>query len=88
MIKSFKHKGLKIFFERGVVKGIKSKHKTKLKIIFQVIIIATQQTGDLVWLEVLQPTLAYLNINHVMGAGLNMTIHILPAPYMNKLDKI
>jgi len=33
MIKSFKHKGLKIFFERGTIKGIQAKHKAKLKII-------------------------------------------------------
>ena len=33
MIKSFKHKGLKKFFERGVLKGIQAKHKNKLKLI-------------------------------------------------------
>lgn len=33
MIKSFKHKGLKKFFEEGVIKGIQVKHKYKLKLI-------------------------------------------------------
>jgi len=33
MIKSFKHKGLKKFFESGELKGIQAKHKTKLKLI-------------------------------------------------------
>ena len=32
MIKSFKHKGLKLFFETGSVKGIKPGHKQKLRI--------------------------------------------------------
>jgi proteic killer suppression protein len=32
MIKSFKHKGLKIFFETGSTKGIKQDHKQKLRI--------------------------------------------------------
>lgn len=32
MIKTFKHKGLKIFFETGSLKGIKPGHKQKLKI--------------------------------------------------------
>lgn len=30
MIKSFKHKGLKIFFEKGTTKGINSQHTAKL----------------------------------------------------------
>ncbi len=33
MIKSFKHKGLKKFFEEGTVKGVQVKHKTKLRLI-------------------------------------------------------
>jgi proteic killer suppression protein len=33
MIKSFKHKGLKKFFEEGTTKGIQAKHKIKLKLI-------------------------------------------------------
>ncbi len=32
MIKTFKHKGLKLFFETGSVKGIKPGHKQKLRI--------------------------------------------------------
>ena len=32
MIKSFKHKGLKLFFETGNTKGIKQDHKLKLRI--------------------------------------------------------
>lgn len=32
MIKSFKHKGLKIFFETGSTKGINQDHKQKLRI--------------------------------------------------------
>ncbi|MGJ3495622.1 Plasmid maintenance system killer protein [Piscirickettsia salmonis] len=32
MIKSFKHKGLKVFFETGSTKGIQPKHKNKLRI--------------------------------------------------------
>ncbi len=32
MIKSFKHKGLKLFYETGSVKGIKPAHKQKLRI--------------------------------------------------------
>ncbi|MBD2859562.1 type II toxin-antitoxin system RelE/ParE family toxin [Spongiibacter sp. KMU-158] len=31
MIKSFKHKGLQIFFETGSQKGIQSKHSNKLR---------------------------------------------------------
>ena len=33
MIKSFKHKGLKLFFENGDVKGINPDHAKKLRII-------------------------------------------------------
>ena len=32
MIKSFKHKGLKLFFETGNTKGINQDHKQKLRI--------------------------------------------------------
>jgi toxin HigB-1 len=35
MIMSWKHKGLKLFFETGSIRGIQSKHKTRLKIILQ-----------------------------------------------------
>jgi proteic killer suppression protein len=35
MIKSFKHKGLKLFYETGSVKGIQAKHASRLKIILQ-----------------------------------------------------
>lgn len=35
MIKSWKHKGLKHFYETGSTKGIQSKHATRLKIILQ-----------------------------------------------------
>lgn len=31
MIKSFKHKGLQVFFEAGSKKGIQSKHANKLR---------------------------------------------------------
>lgn len=32
MIRSFKHKGLKLFFEKGVCSGIQSKHQSKLRL--------------------------------------------------------
>jgi toxin HigB-1 len=35
MIKSWKHKGLRQFFEAGSMKGMQSKHKVRLKIILQ-----------------------------------------------------
>ena len=35
MIKSWKHKGLRDFFETGVMSGIQAAHKTRLKIILQ-----------------------------------------------------
>ena len=35
MIKTWKHKGLKIFFETGSTVGIQAQHKTRLKIILQ-----------------------------------------------------
>lgn len=31
MIKSWRHKGLRDFFETGTIKGIQSKHKNKLR---------------------------------------------------------
>jgi len=31
MIKSFKHKGLKLFFETGKITGIQGKHKKRLR---------------------------------------------------------
>lgn len=31
MIKSFKHKGLQAFFEKGIKKGIQTKHSNKLR---------------------------------------------------------
>lgn len=32
MIRSFKHKGLRLFFEHGSTVGIQSKHKAKLRL--------------------------------------------------------
>ncbi len=32
MIKSFKHKGLKLFFEKGIYSGIQAKHQSKLRL--------------------------------------------------------
>ena len=32
MIKSFRHKGLKLFFEKGKLSGIQAKHAQKLRI--------------------------------------------------------
>lgn len=32
MIKSFKHKGLRLFFEAGSTKGIQAKHSVKLRL--------------------------------------------------------
>ncbi len=37
MIKSFKHKGLKKFFESGSTKGIQVKHKKKLALILDLL---------------------------------------------------
>ena len=42
MIKSWKHKGLRVFFQTGNCSGIQVKHKTKLKIILQLLDAATQ----------------------------------------------
>lgn len=35
MIKTWKHKGLRIFFETGSTAGVQAAHKTRLKIILQ-----------------------------------------------------
>ena len=35
MIKSWKHKGLRVFYETGSTKGIQPKHATRLTIILQ-----------------------------------------------------
>jgi proteic killer suppression protein len=35
MIRSFKHKGLKRFFETGLTTGINAKHARRLKIVLQ-----------------------------------------------------
>ena len=35
MIKSWQHKGLKLFYETGSTKGIQAKHQIRLKIILQ-----------------------------------------------------
>ncbi len=37
MIKTWKHKGLRLFFRTGVTSGIQPKHQTKLKIILQLL---------------------------------------------------
>ncbi len=37
MIKSFKHKGLKIFFETGSTKGIQAEHAGKLSLILNLL---------------------------------------------------
>jgi proteic killer suppression protein len=37
MIKSFKHKSLKFFFETGSLKGIKPKHKNRLELILDLL---------------------------------------------------
>lgn len=46
MIKTFKHKGLKLFYETGNKKGIQTKHANRLKIILQRLD-AAMQTDDL-----------------------------------------
>ncbi len=35
MIRSWKHKGLKLFYETGKTSGIQAKHETRLKMILQ-----------------------------------------------------
>lgn len=42
MIKTWKHKGLRLFFQSGVTSGIQAKHQTKLKIILQLLDAAAQ----------------------------------------------
>jgi len=42
MIKGWKHKGLKKFYETGSTSGIQAKHKIKLKIILQRLDAATR----------------------------------------------
>jgi toxin HigB-1 len=42
MIKSFAHKGLKLFFETGKTTGIQAKHKERLTIILQFLDAAIQ----------------------------------------------
>lgn len=41
MIKTWKHKGLKKFFETGDTKGIQTQHQRRLKIILQLLNAAT-----------------------------------------------
>ena len=42
MVKTWKHKGLRLFFQSGVTSGIQTKHQTKLKIILQLLDAAAQ----------------------------------------------
>jgi proteic killer suppression protein len=42
MIKSWKHKGLRLFFQTGVTRGIQTQHQIKLKIILQLLDAAIQ----------------------------------------------
>lgn len=42
MIKTWKHKGLRLFFQSGVTSGIQAKHQTKLKTILQLLDAAVQ----------------------------------------------
>ncbi len=42
MIKTWKHKGLRMFFQSGNTSGIQAKHQTKLKIILQLLNAAMQ----------------------------------------------
>ncbi len=42
MIKSWKHKGLKLFFETAKTTGIQATHKTRLKVILQFLDAAKQ----------------------------------------------
>ncbi|MBS9781414.1 MAG: type II toxin-antitoxin system RelE/ParE family toxin [Gammaproteobacteria bacterium] len=44
MIKSFKHKGLKIFFETGNTKGIQAEHAGKLSLILNLLDEAVEVT--------------------------------------------
>ncbi|WP_425272999.1 type II toxin-antitoxin system RelE/ParE family toxin [Pasteurella testudinis] len=49
MIKSFKHKGLKQFFERGTTKGIRADHAKKIRFILATIHVASsiEQLADI-----------------------------------------
>ena len=42
MIKTWKHKGLRLFFLKGIISGIQPKHQAKLKIILQLLDASTQ----------------------------------------------
>lgn len=42
MIKTWKHKGLRLFFQTGCISGIQAKHQIKLKIILQLLDAAVQ----------------------------------------------
>lgn len=44
MIKSFKHKGLKLFFEKNDCSGIQAKHRNKLRM--QLVALDTAKTID------------------------------------------
>lgn len=37
MIATWKHKGLRLFFQKGITSGIQTKHKNKLKFILQLL---------------------------------------------------
>jgi toxin HigB-1 len=37
MIATWKHKGLRLFFQKGITSGIQTKHKNKLKIVLQLL---------------------------------------------------
>lgn len=42
MIVTWKHKGLRLFFQKGVASGIQAKHKNKLQMILQLLDAASQ----------------------------------------------
>lgn len=42
MIKSFKHKGLEVFYKTGSVKGIQSEHSQKLRLILNRLNLVTE----------------------------------------------
>ena len=46
MIKTWKHKGLRLFFQSGITSGIQTKHQAKLKIILQ-LLDAAMQSNDM-----------------------------------------
>jgi proteic killer suppression protein len=41
MIKTFQHKGLKIFFETGITKGIRADHAKRLRLVLAALDTAT-----------------------------------------------